>query len=419
MSGVVEWIAPSRLGSSFRWLLGSTWLANLGDGFSIAAGPLLIASLTRNPFLVSLAAFMQWLPVFVFGLYSGAIVDRVDRHRLILITNWARALTLATLTTTLLLHIISVPIVLISLFAIGTADTFAGNASNAITPLLVRKADLGLANSRIMFGWTGLSQLAGPPIGAALFGIGIAWPFAAETICAVAAVLLFARVVVPATPSDSGERKHIWHDIREGVVWTRHSPAMLALVIQILTFNITYGASWSVLVLFSQERLGMGNVGFGILSAVAAAGGLLGNVTYPWVESHVSLANIMRYGLVLETFTHLIFAVTTSAIVAMIIMFFFGIHEANWATTQMSVRQRAVPNELLGRVGSVYSVAMMGGLVVGSLIGGILATHYGLVAPYWFGFFGCAIMLVLIWRRLGNIAHEDADHLAESDDKDQ
>ena len=104
---------------------------------------------------------------------------------------------------------------------------------------------------------------------------------------------------------------------------------------------------------------------------------------------------------------------------AIIIMFFFGIHEANWATTQMSVRQRAVPNELLGRVGSVYSVAMMGGLVVGSLIGGILATHYGLVAPYWFGFFGCAIMLVLIWRRLGNIAHEDADHLAESDDKDQ
>jgi predicted MFS family arabinose efflux permease len=236
----------------------------------------------------------------------------------------------------------------------------------------------------------------------------MAWPFAAETICAVAAVLLFARVVVPPTPSQPGERQHIWHDIREGLTWTRHNPAMLALVIQILTFNVTFGASWSVLVLFSQERLGMGNVGFGILSAVAAVGGLLGNVTYPWVERHVSLANIMRYGLVLETFTHLILAVTTSPIIAMLIMFFFGIHEANWGTTAMSVRQRAVPNELLGRVGGVYQVAMMGGLVVGSLIGGLLATHFGLLAPYWFGFFGCAVMLIAIWSRLGDIAHQDA-----------
>jgi MFS family permease len=85
----------------------------------------------------------------------------------------------------------------------------------------------------------------------------------------------------------------------------------------------------------------------------------------------------------------------------------------------MSVRQRAVPNELLGRVSGVYQVAMMGGLVIGSLIGGVLATHFGLLAPYWFGFFGCAIMLVAIWGRLGDIAHEDADHLAESDDKDK
>ena len=419
MTRLGEWVAPARLGSSFRWLLGSTWASNLGDGFSIAAGPLLIASLTRNPFLVSLAAFMQWLPVFIFGLYSGAIADRVDRHKLILSMNWVRALTLAILTTTLLLHLVTVPIVLIALFAIGTADTFSNNAYSAIVPLLVDKSELGLANSRINFGWNGLSQLAGPPIGAALFAIGMAWPFAAETICAVAAVIMFTRVVVPPTPSQDGEPQHIWHDIRDGLVWTRHSPAMLALVIQILTFNITYGASWAVLVLFSQERLGMGNIGFGLLSAAAAVGALLGNATYPWVERHVSLANIMRYGLVLETVTHLVFALTTSPIIAMIIMFFFGIHEANWATTAMSVRQRAVPNELLGRVSGVYQVAMMGGLVIGSLIGGVLATHFGLLAPYWFGFFGCAIMLVAIWGRLGDIAHEDADHLAESGDKDQ
>ena len=146
MTRLGEWVAPACLGSSFRWLLGSTWASNLGDGFSIAAGPLLIASLTRNPFLVSLAAFMQWLPVFIFGLYSGAIADRVDRHKLILSMNWVRALTLAILTTTLLLHLVTVPIVLIALFAIGTADTFSNNAYSAIVPLLVDKSELGLVD---------------------------------------------------------------------------------------------------------------------------------------------------------------------------------------------------------------------------------------------------------------------------------
>jgi len=392
----------------FRWLLASSWVSNLGDGFSLAAGPLLIASRSHSPILVSLGAFMQWVPVFAFGLYAGALADRVDRRALVLWMNVVRAVALAVLTTTIIVHSVSVAVILVVLFVLGTADTFANNASGAILPMLVTKRDLGIANARFTFGWVGLGQLAGPPIGAALFAIGAAWPFAGETICATAGVLLFTRVVLPPLVGAAAERRRLRHEILEGLRWSRDSLAMRALVIQILTFNITYGASWSVLVLYSQQRLGMGPVGFGLLTAASALGSLLGTMTYGWLEQHVSLANIMRYGLILETFTHLVLAATRSPALAMTILFLFGIHLAYWATTATSVRQRAVPLDLQGRVGSVYSFAMMGGLVVGSALGGVLANRWGITAPYWFGFFGCAVILVAVWRQLGRVAHEDA-----------
>jgi predicted MFS family arabinose efflux permease len=116
----------------------------------------------------------------------------------------------------------------------------------------------------------------------------------------------------------------------------------------------------------------------------------------------------MRYGLVLETGTHFVLAVTRSPAVAMAILFLFGIHIAYWATTASSVRQRAVPADLQGRVGSVYTFALLGGLVVGSAVGGLLASRFGITAPYWFGFAGCAVILLAIWRPLGHVAHTDA-----------
>ena len=68
---------PARLGSSYRWLLASSWTTNLGDGIAVAAGPLLVASLTDNAFLVSLAALLRWAPPLIFGLYAGVLSDRL------------------------------------------------------------------------------------------------------------------------------------------------------------------------------------------------------------------------------------------------------------------------------------------------------------------------------------------------------
>ena len=178
-------------------------------------------------------------------------------------------------------------------------------------------------------------------------------------------------------------------------------------MLTILIFNVTFGAAWSVLVLYAHDRLGLGAVGFGLLTTVSAAGGLLGTGLYGWITRRVSLGNVMRVGLIIETLTHLGLALTTSPWVASSIFFAFGAHAFVWNTTSITVRQRAVPAQLQGRVNSVNTICVYGGLVVGSAIGGTLATHAGIAAPFWFAFAGSALFVVLLWRELTRIAHAD------------
>ena len=113
----------------------------------------------------------------------------------------------------------------------------------------------------------------------------------------------------------------------------------------------------------------------------------------------------MRVGLVIETFTHLVLAVTTLPAVALVMLTVFGAHAFVWNTTATAVRQRAVPDALLGRVTGVYHVGVYGGIVVGTPIGGWLAREFGITAPFWFGFIGSAILVVVLWRRFDNIVH--------------
>jgi MFS family permease len=413
VAGLVERVAPARLGRPFRWLLGSNWASNLGDGLSVTAGPLLVASLTQDPRVVAVAAAIAWVPGFAMGLYAGALADRLDRRRIILVGNVIRVLTLAGLATAVALGRATIGLILAVLAIIAIAETFVDAASRTVLPAILPPAELGLGNARLTFGWVALNQLVGPPIGALLFAAYPAAPFVVQTGAMALGALLIARVRLPAPPPR--ERRHLWHEIREGLGWTWRHRAMRALVLQIVLFNLTYGASWGVLVLYAAQRLGLDERGFGALAMVTALGGVLGTVTYPWLTERVSLADIMRYGLVLETGTHLVLALTRNQAVALGILFLFGIHIAYWATTASAIRQRAVPAQLQGRVGSVYTMAMLGGMVGGSMIGGTLAAQWGITAPYWFGFVGSAVILAGLWRELGFVAHADAARLADAD----
>ncbi len=412
MSRLVEALLPARLGTGFRWLLGSSWVTNLGDGIVLAAGPLLVASMTDDARLVALGATLQWLPPLLFGLLAGALSDRLDRRRLVIVMNLVRALVLAVLATAVVTEQVTIAVVLAALFLLGTSEVFADNTASTLMPMLVHRDDLAIANSRLQAGYVTVNQLAGPPLGAALFAAGAALPFAAEAVLVIAGAVLVSRLRLPANAEQRAET-HFGRDIAEGVRFALRHAAVRTLILTIFTFNITFGAAWSVLVLYATRRLGMGEVGFGLLTTVMAAGGLIATVTYGWITRHVSLADLMRIGLVIETLTHVALALTTVPWAAMAIMFVFGAHAFVWGTTSMTIRQRAVPLRLQGRVNSVNLIGSFGGLVLGSVVGGSLAQQWGVTAPFWFAAAGSAVFVVAIWRQLRHIAVADASPIVD------
>ncbi|MED7924260.1 MFS transporter [Nonomuraea sp. LP-02] len=408
MITVVERVLPARLGTGFRWLLASSWLTNLGDGVAAAAGPLLIATLTRDPLMISLSALVAWAPPLVFSLYAGVLSDRYDRRVIVLVANAARAVVLAALVVLMMTGALTVATALIALTLRSVAEVFADNATATLTPMLVERDDLVIANARLGTGFITLNQLAGPPVGAALFGLGLAWPFAGQLLLVAAGIVLVSRVTLPPRERQAAAGgPNTLRELVEGFRWTVRHAAVRTLALTILIFNFTFGAAWSVLVLYTQEQLGLGAVGFGLMTTIGGIGGLLGTGLYGAITRRVSLGALMRIGLIIETFTHLGLALTHSPWVAGGIFLAFGAHAFIWGTTSVTVRQRAVPRELQGRVGSVNTVSTYAGLVVGSLIGGVLATRFGVAAPFWFAFAGSAVFVVLLWRQLMHIAHED------------
>ena len=415
MSRIVEAVAPARLGPGFRWLLASAWISNLGDGFAISAGPLLVASQTHDPRLVALALLLQQLPYLLFGLFAGALSDRANRQAIVVLVDLARALVLALLSMTILAGEINVAVVLTAMFLLGTAEVFGNNAFGTLTPMLVDRADLPIANARVQGGFIVLVQLIGPAVGAALFATGKAIPFISQAAMVAIGAACASRIGVSRADPAGRVARRVRRDIADGVRWVVHHPAVRTLVLTILIFNVTFGAAWSVLVLYARQRLGLGSIGFGLLTTTSAVGGIVGTLSYGWITRRISLGAIMRIGLIVETLTHLGLALTTVPAVAMAIFFVFGAHAFIWNTTSVTVRQRAVPIALQGRVGSVNGIAAFGGMVVGAALGGVIARHWGITAPFWFAFVGSAVFVVVIWRQLRHLAHDDDDADALTD----
>ena len=402
---LIETVAPARLGRSFRYLLAASSVDNAGDGIVISAGPLLVASLTHDAFLVSLALFAETAPFLVFGLFGGVAADRFDRRRMVIVANLVRVALFTFLVSAIATGVVSIGLVLIVLFAIGTAEVMADSASSTLLPSVVDRADLGIANARSSAAMLLTNQLLFPPVGAFLFAVDRSVPFATNAICVLAGAILISRVVTPvreARPRDAS----VVSDLGEGIRWLVAHPPMRTLTLTILTFNVTYRAAWSVLVLYATQRLGMNEVGFGLITTAIAVGGVVGTALYGRLERRFRLGDIMRVGLVIETVTHLVLAVTTSPVVALGMLVIFGGHAFVWGTTSTVVRQRSVPDEVLGRVSGVYRVAIQGGIVIGTPIGGLVAAAFGITGPFWFAFVGSALLVAVLWRQFPLIAHD-------------
>lgn len=194
----LAWLDLMR--GDFGWLLSANTVSNLGDGMRLAAGPLLVASLTTDPVLVAGAVFAQQVPWVLLSLPAGAWADRVDRRRLLVGVNLARAGLAAGLVAAIATGRLSLPLIYVVVFAVGTAEVVADTSSSSLVPALVDDDDLPRANASLVGVFMVGNQFAGPPVGAWAFAVAAALPFGLEAAGFVVAALLLSRITSGAAP---------------------------------------------------------------------------------------------------------------------------------------------------------------------------------------------------------------------------
>jgi MFS family permease len=395
------------LGKEYAKLFAARTVSNLGDGMTLVAGPLLAAALTRDPLLIAGLAFAQRLPWLLFALVSGALVDRLDRRRLMAAVDALRSAAVGFLGVAVLFDFAGLALMYAVFFFVGMAETLFDTASVSVLPAVVRKEDLQKANGRLYSAQILANNMAGPPLGGFLFASVAALPFLldAATFAAAAALVLTLRGRFCARLTETAEvapPTTMRLEIAEGLSWLRRHWLLRTLVFTIGVMNLTFGAVFAVWVLYAQERLGLGPVGYGTLAAAIPIGGVLGGLVAERLVDRVGVGTILRAGLLVEVVTHIVLASTTSAWTAGAILVLFGFHAIVWGTVSVSLRQELVPKNLMGRVNSVYLLFDAGSASIGALLGGLIAGSFGLTAPFWLAAASVAAWVAVVWRALGN-----------------
>ena len=331
-----------RLGPSFAKLWLAQGVSNLGDGVYLTALPLLAATLTRDPFAVSAVMFAQWLPWLLFGLLAGGLLDRWDRRRVMWTVDAARLVVVGGLAVAVLVGWASIPLLLLTGFLLGTGQTLVDTGSQALIPALVSRAPLRLqrANGRLLGTQVVTQQLAGPPAGGFLFSVSAWIPLAVDAVSYGASSALVAGVNIVSTAFDA------------------------------------------IMVLFAQERLGLGSVGFGLLLTGSAVGGVVGGVVAPRLSRRLGPVGVMTGGVILEGVVAFAIGLTRNPWVAGGLLTLSGLVVVSFNVIMGSLRQQLIPDRLLGRVISAFRLFSYGSVPLGALIGGVVASRFGLPAPF-------------------------------------
>jgi MFS family permease len=386
------------LGADFWKLWTSSAVSNLGDGVTMVAGPLLVASITSAPTAVAGAVFAQQLPWLLFALISGAWADRLDRRRLVVTVNVVRAGALGVLAVAIAAGSAGVPLVLIVCFVLGTGETLADTASAAFVPALVPPSSRPRANSLLYANFNLINQFAAKPLGAWLFVVAAALPFGVNALTfGVSALLVAAIRPLPAPDPGPGR---LWSEIGSGVRFVFTHRLLRTLAVTMAAANLVFGAAFAVFVLYASARLGLSDVGYGVLLIAFAVGGFLGTLVAPRLIRSVGASVLLRAGLLVEVALHATLAVTRSPLVAAGMIVVFGIHTTVWGVVVTTIRQRDTPQSMFGRVTSVYALIDLAGTAAGSLAGGLFATAFGLPALYAAAAVAMTGVALVAWRPL-------------------
>jgi MFS family permease len=406
------------LGANYWKLWASSTVSNLGDGVSLIAFPWLATVLTDDAFLVALMGVATRLPWLVFSLPAGAIADRLDRRRIMIAMNAMRGAVVGGVAVLVHLDLMSLPLLYLAALLLGVAEVLFDNTSQVILPAIVRKDQLEAANGNLMGAQIVTNEFVGHPLGGVLTAAALALPFAVDAATAVVSVALLLAIRGSfRVPADAGApRATLRADIVEGLRWLWRHPFLRPLAITLGWMNATFAAGMAIFVLFAQEILGLGAVGFGIITTAFGVGGFIGSLLAARVSRRIGQSASLFVTLWVAVGGLTIVALSSSPVLVGTLFAVYGFSAVLWNVITVSLRQTIIPDRLLGRVNSVYRLLAWGSMPFGMTAGGALVSAVeqllgrgpGLRAPFLAAALVNAGLLVYARGRLSQRAIDDA-----------
>ena len=265
-----------RASRSFRLVLGATAVSGIGDGLVLAAFPLLAAQLTNEPTLIVAVTVAARLPWLLVALPAGAIVDRGDRRRLVVMVEIGRTAVLAAFAVVVVIDHGVFGALLVAVFLIGVGETVVDSAMHAVLPQLVPPDRLAHANGLLFSTETATENLLGPAIGGVLFAAVAALPFVIDGISFAIAAVLLAVALPAASVGRRASPRRIRADMAEGFAYFVRSPILRLLAAFVAMLAFCQSVVFGPLVLFALDELGLSDASYGFLLGVAAIGNVVG-----------------------------------------------------------------------------------------------------------------------------------------------
>lgn len=383
-------MAPLRA-RPFRALWLSSACSNLGDGLMVAGLPLVAAARFGDPAAVG-AVTASWAAGWPFAaLPAGAVLDRLPRARVVSAADFVRGLALGGLVAALLLDTLPLPLLCALAFVASAGQVVHDLGAGTLVPSVVDGADLERANSRLFGTETTLNEFVGPPLAGLLFGAGTALVFASTTGAFLLAAGLLLLVPATARPPRQAQR----HDrgaraggpipVGDGTAWREASAGVrfvvghpvLRRISAVVAVNAAAWDAWAtlfVLYAIAPGPLGGSSAGYGALLALLGAGGLIGALAAPALTARLGPSRVLAIGALGTVgflLTPALVTVTPAVAVAILIA---GIGSGTWNVVVTSLRQRVIPEAMLGRASAAARLMGWGPRPLGAAAAGVLAT---------------------------------------------
>jgi MFS family permease len=368
------------LGRPFRlvWLSGA--ISGTGDGMFLTAFPLLAAALTRDALVIAGVTVASRLPWLLFSLVTGAIADRFDRRRLMVLADLARTVVVGLLGVAVLTGEAEVWLLYVCAFGLGLGETLHANSAQSIIPVIVDPSVLVSANARLTGTQVLTESFCGPPLGAALFGIAPAAPFLVDAASFAASAGLVSAM--PDVHRRETPSTRMWTDIREGVSFTLGHPVLRRLAALLGILNFFYFATEAVLILYALEQLHAGKGIYAVMFLAGAAGTLATQWLVTPLQQRIGAGPTITISFWLWAIALVGLCITSTPAIAIAMYFVLGAGDGLWRVLTVTLRQTLTPNRLLGRVNAAYRMVGQGVIPLGAAFGGAIAKAFGIRAPF-------------------------------------